>query len=182
MSLTVAPNVIDRLKSLAGPGGWSDDADRLAPKLTEWRGRWTGVTPILMLPRTTADVAAIVALCARTGTPIAVQGGNTGLVGGQIPDGEVLVSLERLNQVLKVDPIDDSLTVEAGVTLTAANEAALAAGRRFPLGLASEGSCTIGGNIATNAGGTSVLRFGNMRDLVLGLEAVLPDGSIWNSL
>ena len=182
MTFAVDPAVIESLKALAGPGGWSQDPDRLAPKLTEWRGRWTGVTPLLMLPRTTAEVAAIVRLCAEAGAPITVQGGNTGLVGGQIPDGEVLLSLERLNRVIKVDPIDDSLTVEAGVTLTAAHEAALAARRRFPLGLASEGSCTIGGNIATNAGGTAVLRFGNMRDLVLGIEAVLPDGSLWNNL
>ena len=96
MTFAVDPAVIESLKALAGPGGWSQDPDRLAPKLTEWRGRWTGVTPLLMLPRTTAEVAAIVRLCAEAGAPITVQGGNTGLVGGQIPDGEVLLSLERL--------------------------------------------------------------------------------------
>jgi len=182
MTLAIPAEVIDRLKTLAGPGGWTDDPDRLASRLVEWRGRWSGSTPLMLLPRSTAEVAAIVTFCAGTGTPISVQGGNTGLVGGQIPDGEVLLSLERMDRVLAIDPIDESMTVEAGVTLAAAHEAALSVSRRFPLGLASEGSCTIGGNVSTNAGGTAVLRFGNMRDLVLGLEAVLPDGRIWNGL
>ena len=113
---------------------------------------------------------------------ITPQGGNTGLVGGQIPQGEILLSTERLRAVRDLDPFDDVIVVEAGVTLAAVHEAALAAGRRFPLSVASEGSATIGGLVSTNAGGTAVLRYGTMRDQVLGLEAVLPNGEIWNGL
>ena len=182
MSFAIAPDVIDQLKAVAGPGGWTDDPDLLSPRLSEWRGRWTGEAPLLLLPRTTEEVAAIVKFCAETKTPITVQGGNTGLVGGQIPRGEVLLCLDRMNRVREIDEVDESMTVDAGVTLAAAHDAARSVNRRFPLGLASEGSCTIGGNVSTNAGGTAVLRFGNMRDLVLGLEAVLPDGRIWNGL
>ena len=178
MSATVAPEVIDRLKALLGEGGWSQAPDRIAPKLVEWRERWSGQTPLLLLPRNTQEVAAIVALCAETRTPLVPQGGNTGLVGGQIPEGEVLLSLERMNRILDINKSDDVVVVEAGVSLAAVHEAAREIGRRFPLSLASEGSCTIGGNISTNAGGTAVLRFGNMRDLVLGVEAVLPDGQV----
>lgn len=171
-----------RLKDALGPRGWSEDADRIAPKLVEWRERWKGSTPLLLLPASTEDVAAAITICAETGTAVTPQGGNTGLVGGQIPQGEVLLSLERMNRILGVDTSDDAITVQAGVTLAAVHAAALEAGRRFPLSLASEGSCTIGGNISTNAGGTAVLRFGTMRESVLGLEAVLPDGRIWNGL
>jgi FAD/FMN-containing dehydrogenase len=179
---TVAAEVIDRLKGALGEGGWSQDPERLAPKLVEWRDRWSGVTPLLALPRTTAQVAAVVEICAGAGAPITPQGGNTGLVGGQIPQGEILVSTERMAAVREVSPLDDAMVVEAGVTLAAAHQAAGDAGRRFPLNLASEGSATIGGLISTNAGGTAVLRYGSMRNLVLGLEAVLPDGQIWNGL
>ncbi|HET9161087.1 MAG TPA: FAD-binding oxidoreductase, partial [Caulobacteraceae bacterium] len=182
MATTVSPQVIDRLKSLLGDGGWSQDPDRLAPKLVEWRERWSGSTPILMLPRTTEEVAAIVRLCAETGTPLMPQGGNTGLVGGQIPEGEVLLSTERLNRIRDVNRADDVMVAEAGVTLAAVHEAAVTVGRRFPLSLASEGSCTVGGNVSTNAGGTAVLRFGNMRELVLGLEAVLPNGQVFDGI
>ncbi len=124
----------------------------------------------------------MVALCAETGTAITPQGGNTGLVGGQIPDGEILLSTERLARMRDIDALDDVIEVEAGVTLAAVARGRLAVGRRFPLSLASEGSATIGGLISTNAGGTAVLRYGTMRALVLGLEAVLPDGAIWNGL
>ena len=182
MSAPPNPEVVARLKALAGPDGWSDDPDRLAPKLVEWRDRWRGATPLLLLPRTTAEVAAIVALCAQTGTPITPQGGNTGLVGGQIPDGEVLLSLERMRAVRSADAEEDVLVIEAGATLAAVHEAAAGVGRFFPLSLASEGSATIGGLISTNAGGTAVLRYGTMRALVLGIEAVLPDGSVLESL
>lgn len=182
MTITVPADVISRLKAVLGDGGWSTDPDRLAPKLVEWRDRWSGETPLLVLPKSTEDVSAIVGLCHETGTAITPQGGNTGLVGGQIPQGEVLLSLERMNKVRDVDVADDVMVCEAGVTLAAAHEAALGVGRRFPLSLASEGSCTIGGNVSTNAGGTAVLRYGNMRDQVLGLEAVLPNGEIWRGL
>lgn len=182
MTTQVSFDVIDRLKSLLGESGWSQDADRLAPKLVEWRERWSGSTPLLLLPRSTEEVAAVVRLCAETRTPLMPQGGNTGLVGGQIPDGEVLLSTERLNKVRDVNKADDVIVAEAGVTLAQVHEAALAVGRRFPLSLASEGSCTVGGNVSTNAGGTAVLRFGNMRELVLGIEAVLPNGEVFDGI
>jgi len=182
MTLPVPADVISRLKAVLGDGGWSQDPDRLAPKLVEWRDRWSGTTPLLALPKTTAEVAAVVGICAESGTAITPQGGNTGLVGGQIPDGEVLLSLERMRAVRETNTLDDVLVVEAGVSLAAAHEAAEAVGRRFPLSLASEGSATIGGLVSTNAGGVAVLRYGTMRQLVLGLEAVLPNGEVWNGL
>ena len=181
-SLSPSPDILDRLKGLVGAGGWSDDPARLLPKLTEWRDRWVGTTPLLLLPRTVEAVSAIVRLCAETGTALTPQGGNTGLVGGQIPQGEVLLSLERLNRVRDVAPDDDVIVAEAGVTLAALHDAASEAGRFFPLSLASEGSCTVGGLVSTNAGGTAVLRYGTMRDLVLGLEAVLPSGEVFAGL
>jgi FAD/FMN-containing dehydrogenase len=182
MTRPVSDAAISRLKAALGDGGWSQDADRLAPKLIEWRDRWSGTTPLLLLPRSTAEVAAIVRVCAETGTALTPQGGNTGLVGGQIPDGEVLLSLERLRAVREINGDDDVMIVEAGLTLAEAHEAAAGAGRRFPLSLASEGSATIGGLISTNAGGVAVLRYGTMRQLVLGLEAVLPNGDVWDGL
>lgn len=182
MILPVPAAVLDRLKAALGDGGWSQDSERLAPMLTEWRERWTGETPLLALPRTTAEVAAVVGICAGAGVAITPRGGGTGLVGGQVPHGEILLSTERLTRVRDVDTGDDVLEIEAGATLAAAHAAALAAGRRFPLSLASEGSATIGGLISTNAGGTAVLRYGTMRPLVLGLEAVLPSGEVWNGL
>jgi FAD/FMN-containing dehydrogenase len=175
-------DALDALKAALGPGAWSQDPDRIAPKLVEWRGRWTGETPLLALPRSTAEVAAVVRLCAEHGLAITPQGGNTGLVGGQIPRGEVLLSTERLRTVREVTPLDDVIVAEAGCTLAEVHAAAEAHGRRFPLSLASEGTATLGGLISTNAGGTAVLRYGNMRELTLGLEAVLPDGSVWNGL
>jgi FAD/FMN-containing dehydrogenase len=182
MTIPVPADVLSRLKSLVGEGGWSTDPDRLAPKLVEWRDRWSGTTPLLLLPRTTAEVAAIVGLCAESRVAITPQGGNTGLVGGQIPQGEILLSLERMRAIRDLDTLDDVIVAEAGVTLAAVHEAAEAAGRRFPLSVASEGSATIGGLVSTNAGGAQVLRYGNMREQVLGLEAVLPNGEIWNGL
>jgi FAD/FMN-containing dehydrogenase len=182
MTVPVPADVLSRLKAVLGEGGWSQDPDRLAPKLLEWRDRWHGTTPFLALPKTTQDVAAVVGICFEAGIPITPQGGNTGLVGGQIPQGEILLSTERLRTIRDLDAFDDVVVAEAGVTLAAVHEAALAARRRFPLGLASEGTATIGGVVSTNAGGTAVLRYGNTRELVLGLEAVLPNGEIWNGL
>ena len=182
MTAPVAADVLSRLKAVLGPDGWSQDPERLAPKLVEWRDRWTGHAPILLLPRTVGDVSAIVGLCAETGTPIVPQGGNTGLVAGQIPQGEVLLSLERMRRIREVEPFDDVITAEAGVPLAVVHEAAAQTGRRFPLSLASEGSATIGGLVSTNAGGTAVLRYGTMRDLVLGVEAVLPNGEVFHGL
>ena len=177
-----APAVLEALKAAVGPGGWSTDPERLAPKLTEWRDRWTGSTPLLLSPRSAAEVSAIVRLCAESGTAITPQGGNTGLVGGQIPAGEVLLSLERMSAIREVAPGDDVIVAEAGVTLAAVQQAAADAGRYFPLSVASEGTATIGGLVSTNAGGTAVLRYGTMRDLVLGLEAVLPSGEVFSGL
>ncbi len=160
------------------------DADT-APYLTDWRGRYHGRALAIVRPGTTAEVAAVVRACAETGTPLVPQGGNTGHCGGATPDASgdaVLVSLVRLNRVRAVDVDNGTLTVDAGMTLAAVQEAAAAAGLYFPLSLAAEGSCTIGGNIATNAGGTAVLRFGNARELVLGLEVVLADGRVWDGL
>lgn len=182
MTAPVPADVISRLKAVLGPGGWSEDAERIAPKLVEWRDRWVGQTPFLALPKTTADVAAVVGICFEAGQAITIQGGNTGLVGGQIPQGEVLLSTERMKGVREVDAFDDALTAEAGVTLAEVHAAAAGVRRRFPLGLASEGSATVGGVVSTNAGGTQVLRYGMTRSLVLGLEAVLPNGEVWNGL
>jgi len=174
--------ILDRLKAAVGADGWSQAPERLEPKLVEWRDRWSGETPLLLLPASAEEVAAIILICAETGTAIVPQGGNTGLVGGQIPQGEILLSTERLNRIREVSCGDDVMIVEAGVTLEAAHEAAASAGRFFPLSLAAEGTATIGGNISTNAGGTAVLRYGPMRDLVLGIEAVLPNGEIFHGL
>ena len=182
MTKPVPADVVSRLKAVLGEGGWSQDPDRLAPKLQEWRGRWSGETPLLALPRSTAQVSAVVGICAAEGVAITPQGGNTGLVAGQIPQGEILLSTEKLTAVRDIDAFDDVMVLEAGVTLAAAHEAALSVGRRFPLSLASEGSCTIGGLASTNAGGTAVLRYGTMRDQILGIEAVLPNGEVWNGL
>ena len=176
------PGPIAALKTLVGPGGWSDDAARLAPKLREWRDRWRGSTPLLLSPRSTAEVAQIVRHCAEHRIAVTPQGGNTGLVGGQIPAGEVLLSTERLRTIREVAPLDDVMVVEAGVPLATVQDAARQAGRFFPLSLASEGGATIGGLISTNAGGTAVLRYGSMRELVLGIEAVLPDGKVFQGL
>ena len=180
--MLISADVLSKLKAALGDQGWSIDPDRLAPKLLEWRDRWTGTTPFLALPKTTAQVAAVVGICHAAGVAITPQGGNTGLVGGQIPQGEILLSTERLNAIRDIDGFDDVIVAEAGVTLAAVHEACAGIGRRFPLGLASEGSATVGGVVSTNAGGTAVLRYGTTRDLVLGLEAVLPNGEIWNGL
>jgi FAD/FMN-containing dehydrogenase len=182
MTKPVPADVVSRLKAVLGEGGWSQDPDRLAPKLNEWRGRWSGQTPLLALPRTVEQVSAVVGICAAEGVAITPQGGNTGLVAGQIPQGEVLLSTEKLTAVRDVDAFDDVMVLEAGVTLAKAHEVALSVNRRFPLSLASEGSCTIGGLASTNAGGTAVLRYGVMREQILGVEAVLPNGEVWNGL
>lgn len=182
MNAPLPADALSKLKAVLGPDGWSDDPDRLAPRLAEWRGRWKGSTPLMVTPRTVEEVSAIVSICAEHGVPITPQGGNTGLVGGQIPDGELLLSMEKMRGVRDVNPADDAMVVEAGVTLLEAQQAAAAKDRLFPLSLAAEGTATIGGNISTNAGGVAVLRYGMMRDLVLGLEAVLPNGEIFRGL
>ena len=181
----VAAGVIDGLKEIVGPKGWTDDAAAIAPSLVDSRGAYHGATPLLVRPRTSAEVSAIVGLCAASGVAIVPQGGNTGRVGGAVPSAagdEIVLSLARLAAIRSVDPDDETITAEAGCVLTAVQEAAARADRLFPLSLASEGTCQIGGAISTNAGGTAVLRYGMMRELVLGLEVVLPDGRLWDGL
>jgi len=161
------------------------DADAMAPYLTDWRGRYSGSALAVVRPADTGEVAEIVRVCARAGVAMVPQGGNTGLCGGATPlqaGRSVVISLSRLNRVRAVDAANNTLVAEAGCTLVAVQEAAAAADRLFPLSLASEGSCEIGGNLSTNAGGVHVLRYGNMRELTLGLEVVLPDGRVWEGL
>jgi FAD/FMN-containing dehydrogenase len=172
-------NVVEQLKEAAGPSGWTEDPGEIAPHLTEWRARWHGKTSLLLKPDGTEQVARIAAICNEARTPIVPQGGNTGLVGGQIPaSGEVLLSLERMNRIRRVSPDENLMVAEAGVILATAQTAASNTGRLLPLSLAAEGSCTIGGNVSTNAGGVHVLRYGMMRNLVLGLEVVLANGNV----
>jgi FAD/FMN-containing dehydrogenase len=173
---------LTRLKDILGPKGWTQDPELIAPHLIEWRDRWSGTTPIMVSPAKVAEAQAIMALCNDAGIAVTTQGGNTGLVGAQIPKGEVLISTKRMTAIRTIDPVDDSLIAEAGAVLTRVQDAAREAGKRFPLSLASEGSATIGGLISTNAGGVHVRRHGMMRALVLGLEAVMPDGSLYEGL
>jgi FAD/FMN-containing dehydrogenase len=176
---------LDALKALLGPGGYVDNPADMAAYLTEWRDKWRGDTPLVARPRDTAQVAAVVAHCAAAGLKLVPQGGHTGLCGGAMPHpgaGEIVLSLARLNRVRAIDPEGYTMTLEAGCVLAAAQQAAAGVDRLFPLSLASEGSAQIGGVLSTNAGGNAVLRYGNARDLVLGLEVVLADGRVWNGL
>ncbi len=153
--------------------------------LTDWRGRFRGEALAVVFPQDTNEVAEAVRVCAQAGVAVVPQGGNTGLCGGATPVGEkrsVVINLSRMKQVRAVDTANDTLTVEAGCTLAMVQQVAADNGRLFPLSLASEGSCEVGGNLSTNAGGVQVLRYGNMRDLVLGVEVVLPDGRVWDGL
>lgn len=179
------PDIPALLSAIAGRIGARNvltAPEDMAGYLVEQRGLYHGITPAVVRPGTTEEVAFVVAACAAAGVRIVPQGGNTGLVGGQVPDGEILLSLTRLDRIRAVDPVDMTLTVEAGCTLDAVHHAAEAAGCLFPLHIASQGTCQIGGNLATNAGGTAVLRYGNAKELVLGLEVVLADGRVWNGL
>ena len=156
-----------------------------APFLIDWRKSWRGAARAVVQPDTAADVAAVVRWCAATGTPIVPQGGNTGLSGGATPDDSgraIVLSLARLDRIRAVDPLNNTMVVEAGCVLKRVQAAAAEAGRFFPLSLGSEGSCTIGGNLSTNAGGTAVLRYGNARELCLGLEVVTAQGDVWDGL
>ncbi len=162
----------------------TDDAD-MAPFLTDWRDRFTGKALAVLRPASVGQVAAVVSACAQWQVPLVPQGGNTGLVLGSIPDAAgtaVVLSLTRLNTIRRLDPVNRTITVDAGCILQNIQEAAAAVGCLFPLSLAAEGSCTIGGNLSTNAGGTAVLRYGNTRELCLGLEVVTPQGEIWSGL
>ena len=176
--------LLDALRAAVGSAQVLTEGDLSAYEV-DWRKRWRGKALAVVRPATTAEVAQVVHACAATGASIVAQGGNTGLVGGGVPDAsgtQVLLSLQRMNRVRAIDGANATITLEAGCVLKAAQEAAADRGLLFPLSLAAEGSCTIGGNLATNAGGTQVLRFGNARELCLGLEVVTAHGQVWDGL
>ena len=176
--------LLNALRQAVGPAYVLTDGD-LSGYVNDWRKRAQGKALAVVRPADTEQVAAVMRLCSAHRVAVVPQGGNTGLVVGSVPDGtgtQVLLSLGRINQVRAVDVANATLTVEAGCILQHVQQAAADAGMYFPLSLASQGSCTIGGNLATNAGGTQVLRFGNARDLCLGLEAVTASGDIWHGL
>ncbi len=178
-------NLIESLAAIVGDNNVLTTAGEMAPYLTDWRGRYTGKARCLVRPASAAEVSAVVRACAEAGVAMVPQGGNTGHCGGGTPDvsGEsVLVCLSRMNRIREIDRANNTMTVEAGCILKNLQDAAQEAGRLFPLSLAAEGSCQIGGNLSTNAGGVQVLRYGNTRELTLGLEVVLPSGEIWNGL
>jgi len=181
----VPPEVIARLKSAAGPAGYLEDPTDIAPYCRSWRDDWIGSVPLVLRPASTQEVAEIVRVCAAANVAIIPQGGNTGLTGAAQPHAdlsEVILSTSRLNRIRAIDTMNDTITVDAGVVLQQIQIAAEHVDRFFPLSLGAEGSCQIGGNISTNAGGIQVLRYGNTRALVMGLEVVLPDGRIWDGL
>ena len=176
--------LLARLRDIVGPAQVLSNGDLSAWEL-DWRRRWRGKALAVVRPGSTEEVAAVVRVCAACGTAIVPQGGNTGLVGGGVPDAsgtQVLLSLQRMHRVREIDTANLTLTADAGCVLQAVQEAARAQGLLFPLSLAAEGSCTLGGNLATNAGGTQVLRWGNARDLCLGLEVVTAQGEVWSGL
>lgn len=176
--------VIDELARIVGADHVLTGEDA-RPYLVDWRGRYTGAALAVVKPGSVQELAAVVKLCAAHRVPMVPQGGNTGLCGGATPDGTgtaVVVAMTRLDAIRQIDTDNDTMVVEAGCILQNVQQAARDAGRLFPLSLAAEGSCTVGGNLATNAGGTQVLRYGNARELVLGLEVVTPQGEIWNGL
>jgi FAD/FMN-containing dehydrogenase len=179
------PALRDALRAIVGERHTLCEAADMKSYLADWRGAYAGSALAVVRPGSTREVSEVVRACARAGAPVVPQGGNTGMCGGAAPDTDghsVVVALGRMNRVRAVDPLNNAMTVEAGCVLEAAQRAAQEAGRLFPLSLAAQGSCQIGGNLATNAGGINVLRYGNTRDLVLGIEVVLPDGEIWNGL
>ena len=178
-------SLLGALAAIVGEKNLLTVASDTAPYLTDWRKQFSGKALCVVRPAATAEVAAVVRLCAEAGVAIVPQGGNTGLCGGSVPVGareQIVLSLSRMNRIRELDALNDTITVEAGCVLADVQRAASEAERLFALSLAAEGSCQIGGNLSTNAGGVNVLRYGNARDQVLGLEAVLPDGRIWDGL
>src|SRR3984893_17262056 len=178
-------DLLDRLRARLGPHGVLTDPADTAPYCEDWRRLYHGRTPAVLRPATVAEVADAVRLCAERGVAIVPQGGNTSMVGGAAVSeagDQIILSLSRTNRVRALDPIDMTMKIEAGGTLKAAQEAAAEAQCLLPLSISSEGSAQIGGVLATNAGGNNTVRYGNARDLVLGLEVVLPDGQVWNGL
>lgn len=177
-------DALRQIRELVGEAGWIT-GEAQAPLLKEWRGRYHGVAAAVICPTSTEEVAAVLRMCHKAGLSVVPQSGNTGLCGGAAPDAsgtQILLNLRRMRRIRELDPDNYTMTAEAGCILADLQQAAREASRLFPLSLASEGSCMIGGNLATNAGGTNVLRYGNARDLTLGVEVVLADGRIWNGL
>src|SRR5487761_754232 len=182
MDSVAAADVIARLKAVVGPKGVAEGADT-EPYFEERRGRYRGAALAVLRPASTDEVAKLVTICAKARLPIYPQGGNTGLSGGAVAAANgVLINLGRMNRVRALDALNFTVTAEAGCGPAELQRAAEAADRLFPLSLGAEGSCQIGGNLSTNAGGINVLRYGNARELTLGLEVVLPDGRVWNGL
>ena len=177
--------VLQELKSIVGSNNYIDDVQDMGAYLSDWRNHFSGQSPLILKPTSSKMVSDILLVCNENSLSVVPQGGNTGLVGGSVPSNEgdeVVISLEKMNNILDIDPVNYTMTVEAGCILSNIQDEALNVNRIFPLSLAAEGSCQIGGNLSTNAGGTGVLRYGNAKELVLGLEVVLADGSIINSL
>jgi FAD/FMN-containing dehydrogenase len=177
--------VIDALREIVGKSNVLTAPEDTKPYFTDWRRQYSAAAECVVRPGATDEVSRVVALCARAGVAVVPQGGNTGLVGGSVPTGkqrEIVLALGRLNRIRNLDALNDTVTVEAGCVLAEVQRAAEQAQRLFPLSLAAEGSCQIGGNLSTNAGGVNVLRYGNAREQVLGLEVVLPDGRVWDGL
>jgi FAD/FMN-containing dehydrogenase len=179
------PAVLDRIREAVGPQGLITHPGDINSHTVDWRGYYRGATFAVVRPASSREVAAVVGICAETRTAIVPQGGNTGMCGASVPGadgGAIVLNLARMNRILQVDALNNTLSVEAGCILANIQLAAREAGRLFPLSLGAEGSCQIGGNLSTNAGGVNVLRYGNTRDLVLGLEVVLADGRIWDGM
>jgi FAD/FMN-containing dehydrogenase len=186
MHNVTSTTLVDELEQLLGKEAVLGAKDDLSAYTEDWRGRYRGRAACVALPATTEQVIAVVRAAGRARLPLLPQGGNTSLCGGAVPESEgpppVIVNLSRMRRIRSIDAANNSMEVDAGCVLAQVHKAAAEAGRLYPVSLGAEGSCQIGGNIATNAGGTSVLRYGNTRENVLGLEAVLPDGRIWNGL
>jgi FAD/FMN-containing dehydrogenase len=175
----------ERLADIVGPANVLTSPADSAPYLTDWRRQYSSQALCVVKPASTAEVASVVRACAAEGVAVVPQGGNTGLCGGSVPSGlgrEIVLSLARMNRIREIDVLNQTMTVEAGCVLSAVRQAASDAGRLFPLSLAAEGSCQLGGNLSTNAGGVNVLRYGMAREQVLGIEVVLPDARVWNGL
>lgn len=178
-------SLLEQLVAIVGADNVVTAEAEMAPHLVDWRGRYRGAARCVVRPATTNEVSAVVCACAQAGVAMVPQGGNTSLCGAGIPDagGEaVLINLTRMNKIRAIDPANSTITVDAGCVLQAVQEAAFEVGRLFPLSLAAEGSCQVGGNLSTNAGGVQVLRYGNTRELTLGLEVVMPSGEVWDGL
>ncbi|MBL8577397.1 MAG: FAD-binding oxidoreductase [Mesorhizobium sp.] len=178
-------SLLDRFADIVGPAHALRDANDIAPYLRETRGLWPARSSLVLKPGSVEEVSRILKLATETRTPVVPQGGNTGLVGGQVPHAagnEIVVSLSRLNRIREIDTLSNTVTAEAGVVLEALHRAVEAVDRLYPLSLASQGSCEIGGNLSSNAGGTAVLSYGNTRELCLGVEVVLPTGEVFDDL